>query len=108
MARWFNRAECWLDRRDVHRSDLYVSHRFQSGPVHTEGYKMMSEPVNPCDVLVLDGRLRQSLATVRSLGSRGIRVAALAASAPMPTFSSRWCQCGFVCPEEEGSQGYLD
>src|SRR6266481_3000856 len=36
------------------------------------------------DVLVLDARLRQSLATVRSLGSRGLRVAALGSSAKLP------------------------
>jgi len=61
-----------------------------------------------CDVLVLDGRLRQSLATVRSLGSRGIQVAVLESSADAPAFSSRWCRQKFVCPAEEGSQEYLD
>ena len=47
-----------------------------------------------CDALVLDGRLRQSLATVRSLGSRGLRVAVLETSdsSGVPAFSSRWCQ----------------
>jgi len=61
-----------------------------------------------CDVLVLDGRLRQSLATVRSLGRRGLRVAALETRADAPTFSSRWCCSSFVCSAEEGSQGYFD
>jgi len=61
------------------------------------------------DALVLDGRLRQSLATVRSLGSRGLRVAALETceSGGVPTFSSRWCQQSFVCPAHEGTEAYL-
>ena len=64
--------------------------------------------MNECDVLVLDGRLRQSLATVRSLGRRGLHVAVLETRADAPTFSSRWCRSSFVCPAEEGSQGYFD
>src|SRR5438552_13079867 len=61
------------------------------------------------DALVLDARLRQSLVTVRSLGSRGLRVAALEAreSLPAPTFSSRWCQDKLVCPDVEGTTSYL-
>jgi predicted ATP-grasp superfamily ATP-dependent carboligase len=56
------------------------------------------------DALVLDAGLRQSLVTVRSLGCRGIRVAALEAShgtempGSLPTYSSRWCQQKFVAP----------
>jgi predicted ATP-grasp superfamily ATP-dependent carboligase len=64
--------------------------------------------VNSCDVLVLDGRLRQSLAAVRSLGSRGVRVAALESGAGAPAFSSRWCRYRFACPAQEGSQEYFD
>ncbi len=61
------------------------------------------------DALVLDGRLRQSLATVRSLGSRGLRVAALETSdtAGVPAFWSRWCQQGFVCPASQGTEAYF-
>src|SRR6266702_4921914 len=61
------------------------------------------------DALVLDGRLRQSLTTVRSLGSRGLRVAALETfdSGGVPTFSSRWCQQRFVCPAKHGTEAYL-
>src|SRR5712691_11601643 len=59
------------------------------------------------DALVLDAWLRQSLATVRSLGSRGLRVAALGSSAGLPAFSSRWCQQAFVCPADEGVDAYL-
>ena len=36
------------------------------------------------DALVLDGRLRQALMTVRSLGSRGLRVVALETFDYMP------------------------
>src|SRR6266566_834130 len=62
-----------------------------------------------CDALVLDGRLRQSLATVRSLGSRGLRVAVLETSdsSGVPAFSSRWCQQRFICPASQGSEAYL-
>src|SRR5712692_9797760 len=61
------------------------------------------------DALVLDGRLRQSLATVRSLGSRGLRVAALetADNAGVPAFWSRWCQQSFVCPATQGTEAYF-
>src|SRR5260370_18295937 len=59
--------------------------------------------------VVLDGRLRQSLTTVRSLGSHGLRVAVLETSDSdgVPAFSSRWCQQRFVCPANEGSEAYL-
>ena len=61
------------------------------------------------DALVLDGSLRQSLATVRSLGSRGLRVAALETfeSSSVPAFSSRWCQQRFVCSAKHGTEAYL-
>src|SRR5260370_22916 len=58
---------------------------------------------------MLDARFRQSLATVRSLGNRGLRVAALATrETPLvPAFSSRWCQQKFISPAPEGTQKYL-
>jgi predicted ATP-grasp superfamily ATP-dependent carboligase len=61
------------------------------------------------DVLVLDAHVRQSLATVRSLGHRGLRVAALATNElpSVPAFSSRWCQQKIVSSAHEGSQEYL-
>src|SRR6266567_8390950 len=61
------------------------------------------------DALVLDGRLRQSLTTVRSLGSRGLRVAVLETceSGGVPAFSSRWCQQRWVCPASQGTEAYL-
>src|SRR5436189_6000759 len=61
------------------------------------------------DALVLDARLRQSLVTVRSLGSRGLCIAALETcdGLPAPTFSSRWSQHKLVCPAGEGTKEYL-
>jgi predicted ATP-grasp superfamily ATP-dependent carboligase len=60
------------------------------------------------DVLILDARLRQSLVSVRSLGSRGLRVAALETSRTTPTFSSRWCQHAFRAPSyEQATDPYL-
>ena len=59
------------------------------------------------DALVLDAILRQSLATVRSLGSRGLRVAAVGTTGKEPTLSSHWCQQAFICPVEEGTDEYL-
>src|SRR5713101_982094 len=58
------------------------------------------------DALVLNARLRQSLVTVRSLGRRGLCVAAAETSNHVPAFSSRWCQRGFVFPADEGSDDY--
>ena len=59
------------------------------------------------DVLVLNARLRQSLVAVRSLGRRGLRVAAVETSDKVPTFLSRWCTQGFVLPVADGSELYL-
>lgn len=56
------------------------------------------------DALVLDAKLRQSLMTVRSLGRRGKRVAAMEVSnlieksKHVPTFSSQWCQGAYIAP----------
>jgi predicted ATP-grasp superfamily ATP-dependent carboligase len=60
------------------------------------------------DALILDAYLRQSLVSVRSLGSKGLRIAALNTESAIPAFSSRWCQRSFVCPSSEASVGYLD
>lgn len=59
------------------------------------------------DALVLDADLLQSLVTVRSLGSRGLRVAAVGTSVRLPIYSSRWCQAAFICPAEEGTDEYF-
>lgn len=60
-----------------------------------------------CNALILDAQSRQSLVTVRSLGSRGLRVAALETFNNVPAFSSRWCQQKIVCRAQEGSDEYL-
>jgi predicted ATP-grasp superfamily ATP-dependent carboligase len=59
------------------------------------------------DVLVLDACERQALATVRSLGRRGLRVATLGSDKSAPAFASRWCLQKLVCPAEVGSEAYL-
>ena len=58
-------------------------------------------------MLVLDGRARQSLVTVRSLGSRGLRIATLETCDGVPAFSSRWCAQKYICPADEGTEEYL-
>src|SRR5262252_8561085 len=60
-------------------------------------------PTATYDVLVLDALLRQSLVSVRSLGSKGLRVAALDTIGSVPAFSSRWCQQQFICPSSEAT-----
>ncbi|HEV2749335.1 MAG TPA: hypothetical protein VGV12_02300, partial [Gemmatimonadales bacterium] len=65
----------------------------------------LSDTMNT-DVLVLDAALRQSLVTVRSLGQRGLRVAAAETHARAPAFASRWCQQRFVVPAKEGTDAY--
>jgi predicted ATP-grasp superfamily ATP-dependent carboligase len=60
-----------------------------------------------CDALVLDAQLRQSLVSVRSLGSRNLRVAAIETFDGVPAFSSRWCQQKAVLQAEEGTQSYF-
>ena len=59
--------------------------------------------------LVLDAKFRQSLVTVRSLGSRGLCVTALDTcdGLPVPAFSSRWCQHKRSCLADEGTNDYL-
>ena len=59
------------------------------------------------DALVLDARLRQSLVTMRSLGRRGLSVAALETFRDVPAFSSRWCQQGFVSSADDATDAYL-
>ena len=59
------------------------------------------------DAVVLDAKLRQSLMTVRSLGRRGKRVAAMETNSAIekskhiPTFSSRWCLAYSIVPAYE-------
>src|SRR6266550_78325 len=65
-----------------------------------------SSAMMQCDALVLDASLRQSLVTVRSLGRRGLGVAAAETHDHAPAFASRWCQRGFVFPAKEGTDAY--
>jgi predicted ATP-grasp superfamily ATP-dependent carboligase len=57
------------------------------------------------DVLVLDGSFKQSLASVRSLGRAGLRVAAgesvgqFDPGVPVPAFRSRYCRGTLVLPD---------
>ncbi|MBV9688724.1 MAG: ATP-grasp domain-containing protein [Ktedonobacteraceae bacterium] len=61
------------------------------------------------DALVLDAKLRQSLVTIRSLGRRGMPVAAveiaslIKQSSHVPTFASRWCHHAYIAPAYEES-----
>src|SRR6266581_3953484 len=85
-----------------------VNRQLSSKDVAVEGLSSRPAAHNASyDALVLDGGLRQSLMTVRSLGSRGLRVAALETFDSVPAFSSRWCQQKFVCPADEGMLEYL-
>src|SRR5215467_1692638 len=59
------------------------------------------------DALVLEAKLRQSLVTVRSLGSRGLSVATMETFDGVPTFWSRWCQQAFVCATDGNPEAYL-
>lgn len=60
------------------------------------------------DALVLDAGLRQSLTTVRSLGSRELRVAVVGTTGRELAFSSRWCQQAYVCSASDGTDEYLN
>jgi predicted ATP-grasp superfamily ATP-dependent carboligase len=57
------------------------------------------------DILILDASMKQSLASVRSLGRAGLRVAAGESTAqfdpavPLPTFRSRYCLRTLVLPD---------
>jgi predicted ATP-grasp superfamily ATP-dependent carboligase len=59
------------------------------------------------DALILEARLRQSLTAVRSLGQRGLSVAAMETFDGVPAFASRWCREAFVCADD-GAEAYLN
>jgi len=85
----------------------------KKGTMYMESNQVITRDSQPAthqgtyDALVLDAEYRQSLTTVRSLGSLGLRVAALGSSAGLPAFSSRWCRQAFVCPADVGTKDYL-
>jgi predicted ATP-grasp superfamily ATP-dependent carboligase len=72
--------------------------------VFTNQHSLLAPRQVKYDALILDARLRQSLVTVRSLGSRGLRVAVVGTAAGEPTYSSRWCQQAFVYLADEGAE----
>ena len=61
-----------------------------------EAVSIQSAEITSYDVLILDAYLRQALVSIRSLGKRGLRIAALNSNIVPPAFSSLWCQAGFV------------
>ena len=69
---------------------------------------LVSLPVQASyDALILDAQLRQALVSVRSLGSRNLRVAAAETFDGVPAFSSKWCQHKAVIPAGEGTDNYF-
>ena len=58
------------------------------------------------DALVLNASLRQSLVAVRSLGRRGLKVAAAGTQRDAPAFSSRWCSQALLFPPEQAVGAY--
>jgi predicted ATP-grasp superfamily ATP-dependent carboligase len=86
-----------------------ISFPFQPEVVVRETRKKMY------DALVLDAMLRQSLVTVRSLGQRGMHIAALEMTQQkkkplyVPTFSSRWCKRSYIAPSYgQHTEPYID
>jgi predicted ATP-grasp superfamily ATP-dependent carboligase len=59
------------------------------------------------DALVLDANARQSLVAIRSMGRRGLSIAALETFGSAPAFSSRWCREGFVSRGGYATDSYL-
>ncbi len=90
-----------------HSSDLEAkgsTSRSVSTPL--EGM-IRADPPKTYDALVLDAALRQSLVTVRSLGKKGLSVAAAETSHDVPAFSSRWCQKALVSPPIDSTDALL-
>ncbi len=61
----------------------------------------------PIDALVLNASLRQAVVTLRSLGQRGLSVAAAGAEPRAPAFASRWCREMCLFPPEDSETPYL-
>jgi predicted ATP-grasp superfamily ATP-dependent carboligase len=82
-----------------------------------EDYRNQAKRSIRYDALILDARQRQSLVSIRSLGQRGLRVAAMEViinekvkdSSRVPAFSSHWCQQSFVAPGyDQGLEPFLN
>lgn len=65
----------------------------------------------PFDAIILNAGVRQSLMAIRSLGRRGLAVAAALAdtddAGPVPAFASRWCATPVRFKAADGSEGYF-
>ena len=60
------------------------------------------------NVLLTNGQLRKTLAAVRSLGKKGLKVTAAEITKFNPSVFSRYCSRGCVCPEPANRQKYLE
>ena len=99
--------------RDVSSSSIDAPTVIPS--VGAQASNMPAKPQRPLkayDALILDAQFRQALMSVRSLGRRGMHVAALEcedSAAHLPTFASRWCKEAFIAPAyEQGSGPYIE
>lgn len=94
--------------KGIFDKDQEIGYQFSvEGDETTPIISSFAPPQARYDALILEAKLRQSLIAVRSLGSKGLRVAALETSDGVPTFSSRWCQQGFVCASGRNPTEYL-
>ncbi|GCE48254.1 putative ATP-grasp superfamily ATP-dependent carboligase [Thermosporothrix hazakensis] len=59
------------------------------------------------DALILEAHLRQALATVRSLGRRGLQVAVMDQTRHAPAYESRWCRKAYICPTGDSAEIYF-
>ncbi len=90
--------------KQAREKELHPSHRRDD----RKGLTLQSLPVQaPYDALILDAQLRQALVSVRSLGSRNLRVAAAETFDGVPAFFSKCCQQKYVIQAEEGTDSYF-
>ena len=79
----------------TYSNDVMTRMKFPSGQVY--------------DALVLDAQANQALVAIRSLGEKGLRVAAMGSHGRnIPAFLSKWCKIGLVSPAKEGTKEYAD
>lgn len=72
-------------------------------------YKTHSSKAKFYDALLLDAHTNQALVAIRSLGKKGLRVAAIGESGRnIPAFHSKWCTQAFICPAKEGTENYAN
>lgn len=92
-----------ISTRNVHSASAESPITSDVAQAHTERPEFRQ---GTCDALILGARQRQSLVAVRSLGKRGLRVAATETpDCPNPpTFASRWCQQKIIHPDAQGIQ----